>query len=138
MIEEKLEKRRKGLIGPPKGRRAVIFVDDLNMPKVDTYGSQPPIELLRQFQDFGGFYDRDKLTWISVDDVTLAAACGPPGGGRNPITARLVRHFSVLAIPAPADVTLKHIFGAIVNVCSCYYSSKLTFICAFTVIFSCV
>ncbi|KAM3182197.1 hypothetical protein ACTXT7_012865 [Hymenolepis weldensis] len=115
MIVEKLGKRRKGFIGPPKGLRAVLFVDDLNMPKVDTFGSQPPIELLRQFQDFGGFYDRDKLTWIEVEDVILAAACGPPGGGRNPITARLIRHFSVLAIPAPSDITLKHIFGAIMN-----------------------
>ena len=33
------------------------------MPKLDTYGSQPPIELLRQYQDFGGLYDRDKMFW---------------------------------------------------------------------------
>ncbi|KAM7536598.1 hypothetical protein Aperf_G00000086397 [Anoplocephala perfoliata] len=115
MIVNKLEKRRKGVIGAAKGRRAVLFVDDLNMPKMDTYGSQPPIELLRQFQDFRGFYDRDKLTWIEVEDVTLLAACGPPGGGRNSITARLVRHFAVLAIPSPSDAMLKHIFGAILN-----------------------
>lgn len=50
-------------LGAPKGKRIIIFVDDLNMPKHDTYGSQPPIELLRQYQDFGGLYDREKMFW---------------------------------------------------------------------------
>ena len=49
--------------GAPTGKRVILFVDDLNMPKLDTYGSQPPIELLRQYQDFGGLYDREKLFW---------------------------------------------------------------------------
>ena len=51
------------ILGAPKGKRIIIFVDDLNMPKHDTYGSQPPIELLRQYQDFGGLYDREKMYW---------------------------------------------------------------------------
>lgn len=66
MIEGKLEKRRKNVIGAPVGKRVIIFVDDLNMPKLDTYGSQPPIELLRQYQDFGGMYDREKLFWKEI------------------------------------------------------------------------
>ena len=53
-------------IGAPAGKHVAIFVDDLNMPKLDRYGSQPPIELLRQYQDFGGFYDREKLFWKQI------------------------------------------------------------------------
>ena len=54
------------LAGAPKGKRIIILIDDLNMPKLDTYGSQPPIELLRQYQDFGGLYDRETMHWKEI------------------------------------------------------------------------
>ncbi|XP_035385934.1 dynein heavy chain 6, axonemal [Electrophorus electricus] len=113
IIESKLEKKRKNLLGAPVNKKVVVFVDDLNMPKLDSYGSQPPIELLRQFQDFQGFYDRDKFFWKEIQDVIVAAACAPPGGGRNPVTPRFIRHFSMLCLPTPSEHSLKQIFKAI-------------------------
>ncbi|XP_051785909.1 dynein axonemal heavy chain 6 [Erpetoichthys calabaricus] len=115
IIESKLEKKRKNILGAPGSKKVIIFVDDLNMPKLDRYGSQPPIELLRQYLDFGGFYDREKFFWKEIQDVTIAAACAPPGGGRNPVTPRFFRHFSMFCLPTPSESSLKQIFKAILG-----------------------
>ncbi|XP_071080158.1 dynein axonemal heavy chain 6-like [Haliotis cracherodii] len=109
-IMHKLIKKGRESMGAPKGRKVIVFVDDLNMPAPEEYGAQPPLELLRQFLECGGFYDTKKLTWKDILDVTLVAACGPPGGGRNPTSPRLLKHFCILALPTPSTRSLQHIY----------------------------
>ena len=114
-IESKLEKKKKTLLGPPPGKRLVMFIDDVNMPALETYGASPPVELLRQFLDYKGFYDRQKLFWKGIADVCAVAACGPPGGGRNSLTPRYVRHHTVVAMTQPSAEAMKRIFLSIVD-----------------------
>ncbi|KAL6751111.1 dynein heavy chain 5 [Haematococcus lacustris] len=114
LIDAKLDRRRKGVFGPPSGKKAVIFVDDLNMPSLETYGAQPPIELLRQYMDHGGWFDRQN-TFRRMDDCQFVAAMGPPGGGRNHITSRYARHFNVISITDFNDATLRRIFGTLLD-----------------------
>ncbi|KAF1329905.1 Dynein heavy chain, partial [Globisporangium splendens] len=62
-LESKLAKKRKTILGAPvKTRLVVIFIDDINLPTAEHHGAQPPIELLRQYLEFRGFYDRDKFS----------------------------------------------------------------------------
>lgn len=115
IIDSKLDKRRKGVLGPPLGMTCVIFVDDLNMPAKETYGAQPPIEILRQWMDHGGWYDRKENTFRQLVDVQFVAAMGPPGGGRTSITQRYVRHFNLLNFVPFSNDSLQRVFGTILD-----------------------
>jgi len=118
VFESKLEKKRKNLLGAPVGKRVVVFVDDLNMPQREVYGASPPIELLRQTMDAamgGGFYNRGKLFFTKVTDTLFVGACAPPGGGRNPVTQRLTRHFHHIWQPLLSDNSLRKIFTSILG-----------------------
>jgi dynein heavy chain, axonemal len=120
-----MEKRRKGVYGPPMGKHGLIFVDDLNMPQKEFYGAQPPIELLRQWMDYSGWYDIDtpEKEFRVVRDVKFAAAMGPPGGGRNSISPRYVRHFNVIYIEPYSEESMNYIFN---NVMEWFFLKNVT------------
>ncbi|XP_066246402.1 dynein axonemal heavy chain 3 [Euwallacea similis] len=114
MVMSKLDKRRRGVYGPSMGKKCILFVDDLGMPQKETYGAQPPIELLRQWLDHGHWFDKD-TSILQLVDVLFVGAMGVPGGGRNEITDRFLRHMQLIGMDAFDDNTLNKIFSTIVE-----------------------
>jgi len=114
-IESKLEKKKRNTYGAEHGKKIAIFVDDINMPAVEQYGAQPPIELLRLFLDQKGMYQRGEWEWKHVEDSTIIACAAPPEGGRAQLTPRLTRRFNLFCIPEASSGTLTTIFTSILE-----------------------
>eukprot|EP00927_Polykrikos_kofoidii_P046388 TRINITY_DN40623_c0_g4_i1.p1 TRINITY_DN40623_c0_g4~~TRINITY_DN40623_c0_g4_i1.p1 ORF type:complete len:2568 (-),score=563.58 TRINITY_DN40623_c0_g4_i1:159-7829(-) len=115
IIDGKLDKRRKGVFGPPVGKRCLVFVDDLNMPTKEIYGAQPPIELLRQWMDTSGWFDRKTNEPRTIIDLNFIGAMGPPGAGRPYLTGRYQRHYSLIFVTPFETESLMRIFNTVVQ-----------------------
>ncbi|KAM4675882.1 dynein axonemal heavy chain 2 [Discoglossus pictus] len=115
IIESRVEKRTKGVYVPMGGKQLITFMDDLNMPAKDTFGSQPPLELLRLWIDYGFWYDRQNQAIKYIKDMFIMAGMGPPGGGRTVISGRLQSRFNLINMTFPSESQIKRIFGTMLS-----------------------
>ena len=110
-----LEKRRKGIFGPLLSMRAVVFVDEMNMPSFDTYGAQPAIELLRQLIHNSGFHTDTDRKFVEIVETQFIAAMGSVKGNRQIVSPRLLRLFHLVNLPNPSNKTMHWIFEDIMK-----------------------
>ncbi|XP_001843519.2 dynein beta chain, ciliary isoform X3 [Culex quinquefasciatus] len=114
VLEKPLEKKAGRNFGPPGNKTMVYFVDDMNMPEVDTYGTVQPHTLIRQFMDYRHWYDRTKLTLKDIHNCQFVS-CMNPTAGSFTIDPRLQRHFCVFAVSFPSGDPLYHIYYSILS-----------------------
>uniref|UniRef100_A0A8D2N608 Dynein axonemal heavy chain 17 n=1 Tax=Zonotrichia albicollis TaxID=44394 RepID=A0A8D2N608_ZONAL len=112
VLEKPLEKKAGRNYGPPGTKRLVYFMDDLNMPQVDAYGTVQPHTLLRQHLDYGHWYDRSRLSLKEISNVQYVS-CMNPTAGSFTINPRLQRHFCVFALSNPDQDSLSRIYSTI-------------------------
>ena len=114
-IESYIDKRSGTNYGPPMGKKMILFVDDINLPFVETYGTQNSIALLTQHLQHGSIFDRDDLgVRKHLQDIQYFAAMNPTAGSFE-ICERCQRHFSTFSISMPSMMALNKIFASIVD-----------------------
>lgn len=114
ILEKPLEKKAGRNYGPPGNKTLIYFIDDMNMPEVDGYGTVQPHTLIRQHLDYGHWYDRNKLTLKDIHNCQYVA-CMNPTSGSFTINQRLQRHFCVFAVSFPALESLTSIYQQILT-----------------------
>ncbi|XP_038211341.1 dynein heavy chain 12, axonemal [Zerene cesonia] len=115
LVISKLVKRRKNNYGPTKGKQAIIFIDDMNMPAKEVYGAQPAIELLRLYFDIKHWYDLKTTDNLYIYDTIFYGAIGPVGGSRQLIYPRMLRHYNIYSINEFSKESMSKIFTSLLQ-----------------------
>lgn len=114
VLEKPLEKKSGRIYGPPGSKRMIFFIDDMNMPEVDTYGTVQPHTLVRQFMDYQHWYDRTKMSLKDILNCQFVS-CMNPTAGSFVIDPRLQRHFCTFAVSFPGPEAMFTIYDSIMS-----------------------
>uniref|UniRef100_A0A146KZ76 Dynein heavy chain, cytoplasmic n=1 Tax=Lygus hesperus TaxID=30085 RepID=A0A146KZ76_LYGHE len=94
------------------GKWLVLFCDEINLPDMDSYGTQRVISFLRQLVEQKGFYRTSDQAWVNLERIQFVGACNPPTDpGRKPLSHRFLRHVPVIYVDYPGETSLKQIYG---------------------------
>lgn len=108
-----IDKRAGNRYGPPAGKRLVIFIDDMNLPIIEDYGTQNAIALLTQQMQHGSIFDREDLgIRKGIEDVQYIAAMNPTAGSFT-ICERAQIRFATFDCAMPSKTDLQTIYASI-------------------------
>ena len=87
----------------------MYFIDDLNLPEVDTYNTQSAIAHLRQQMEYEHCYELQKMTRKNISNTQVVSCMNPTAGSFN-INPRLQRWFATFAMGIPGSTSLLTIY----------------------------
>lgn len=97
------------------GKTMVVFLDDIHMPIKETCGAQPPLELMRQWVDYGFWYDRKKQCQKNVKNMLLVCSMAVFDRVKRSISDRVMSCFSVVNMTTPRDNDIYKIYETILS-----------------------
>ena len=106
-------KKRKNLYSAPTRRRVLIYIDDVNIPQEDNYGTMPVVEYLRGILDKEGYYDKTRYFWKNVRKTSFLCTASPAYCGRKELSLRFYRPFCTFYMNTTSDSELHSLFETI-------------------------
>jgi dynein heavy chain len=107
-FNENIDKKTFKQYGPKSaGKRMIVFIDDMNMPKIDVYGTQQPLALGLFLIARSQLYHqtKDDLELREIVDTQFVGCISPESKGGNRVDPRLMSLFSVFHVTFPTSET---------------------------------
>ena len=117
IIEENIDKKTMSRYGPKSaGKKMIVFIDDLNMPLIDKYGTQQPLALALFLISRNELYQRTgDLDKREIIDTQYVGCISPTASGGNRVDPRLMTLFATLNITFPSKETTESIYTKILE-----------------------
>lgn len=115
IIDSQIQPRFSHEFGPLPSTKLIFFLDDLNMPQLDQFGTQSHVELLRQVIDYREYFDRKDLEFKKELQDLLFVGCQNPKAGSFIIDSRLQRHFCLVGATPPNEAIVSEIYTYILK-----------------------
>ncbi|KAL8439117.1 hypothetical protein Efla_003357 [Eimeria flavescens] len=62
-----------------------------------------------------GFYDRKRIHWKGVERLQFVLSAAPSSAGRQPLPARVSRHFHLLSVSEPDELSAQRMFHCLLD-----------------------
>lgn len=108
----KLNRGKHGKFSPPPLKKFVLFIDDLNLTRVNEKGVFICLELLRQFLDHGVLYEFENGSEMFLNNINIIGTIGLSEARGKTLPSRFLRHFSVLGTNDFSDEIITKIYSS--------------------------
>ena len=124
ILENKLIKETKTSLKPPDDNHQLFFIDDIHLSYKDSWGHQGACELIRQWQDFHGWFNTDKIYFKKVKEINFVASISTRKTAQEQIDERLSWHFSAIGVLRFEGCHLEQIYRFILGKAFIHTSTK--------------
>ena len=96
---------------PKDCENLILYLKDINLPKLDKWGTSQLIEFLQQILTYNGFYD-ENLEFVNLENIQIVGSMNPSNTlGRHKLSTRFTSIVRICSINYPNEDQLQLIYS---------------------------